>query len=116
MIDTHEPIDLHTLVRDKIDAWHAGQKPDASRLLAEFPTLRNAKSLVMDLALAEYSLRTAAGDTIVKNEFCDRFPAYRQSIAKLLEVQQFLDQCPQFAVNDTTRWPIPGDEFLGFEI
>src|SRR6185369_464651 len=98
MIDIHEPTDLRTLVREKIDAWHSGQTPDASRLLAEFPGLRNAKSLVLDLALAEYSLRTAAGDQIAKTAFCDRFPTYKQSIAKLLEVQEFLDQCPQFAV------------------
>jgi serine/threonine protein kinase len=116
MIDTHEPNDLQALVRDKIDAWHAGQTPDASGLLAEYPQLRNAKSLVLDLALAEYSLRTAAGDDIAKSDFCDRFPAYRQSIAKLLEVQEFLDQCPQFAVDDATRWPLPGEDFLGFEI
>ncbi|HEY2413918.1 MAG TPA: protein kinase [Pirellulaceae bacterium] len=116
MIDTPEPTDLQTLVRDKIDAWHAGQKPDASRLLAEYPALRNAKSLVLDLALAEYEARTAAGDEITKSDFCDRFPAYRQSLSRLLEVYEFLDQCPQFAVNDATRWPAPGDEFLGFEI
>src|SRR5947208_4153407 len=116
MINTHEPSDLSTLVRDKIDAWHAGQTPDASRLLAEVPALRNAKSLVLDLALAEYSLRTAAGDQIAKSDFCDRFPAYRQSISKLLEVQEFLDQCPQFAINDASRWPLSGDDFLGFQV
>ena len=116
MTHSHEQSDLQTLVRDEIDAWHAGQKPDASRLLAERPELRKAKSLVLDLALAEYALRTAAGDKIAKNDFCERFPAYRQSIAKLLSVQEFLDQCPQFAVHDSTRWPLPGDGFLGFEI
>src|SRR5262249_26623644 len=66
--------------------------------------------------LAEYSVRTAAGDRIVKSDFCDRFPTYRQSIAKLLEVQEFLDQCPQFAIDDSSRWPAPGEDFLGFEI
>jgi serine/threonine protein kinase len=116
MIDIHEPDDLQTLVRDKIDAWHAGQTPDASKLLAEFPALRKSKSLVLDLALAEYEVRTAAGDEIAKSDFCNRFPAYRQSLSRLLEVHEYLDQCPQFAVNDATRWPAPGDEFLGFEI
>jgi serine/threonine protein kinase len=116
MIDNYEPGDLQTLVRDKIDAWHAGQTPDASRLLTEYPQLRNAKSLVLDLALAEYEVRTAAGDKIAKSDFCERFSDYRQSLSKLLEVHEFLDQCPRFAVNDATRWPVPGDEFLGFEI
>jgi len=116
MYDNHKSRILQTLVQDQIDSWRAGQEPNASQLLAEHPELRGAKSLVMDLALAEYTLRTEAGDKIVKSDFCDRFPAYRQSIAKLLEVQEFLDQCPQFAINDASRWPIPGDDFLGFEI
>lgn len=116
MYDTHESCILQTLVQEQIDSWRAGEEPNASRLLAEHPELRNAKSLVMDLALAEYTLRIEAGDKIVKHDFCDRFPAYRQSIAKLLEVQEFLDQCPQFAVHDASRWPIPGDDFLDFEI
>jgi len=116
MNDNYEPGNLQTLVRDKIDAWHAGQSPDTSRLLDEYPELRKAKSLVLDLALAEYEVRTAAGDPIAKGDYCDRFPAYRQSLSRLLEVHEFLDKCPQFAVNDATRWPAPGEEFLGFEI
>lgn len=116
MYDNQASQNLQTLVYERIDSWRAGEEPNASRLLTEHPELRGAKSLVMDLALAEYTLRTEAGDKIAKSEFCDRFPAYRQSIAKLLEVQEFLDQCPQFAEKDSSRWPIPGDDFLGFEI
>ena len=55
-----------------------------ARVLAEHPELRGSKSLVMDLVLEEYSLRTAAGDQISKSDFCERFPAYRRSIAKLV--------------------------------
>src|SRR6267142_1508550 len=112
-----DSLSLKALVREQIDDWRSGGEPDAAGVLAEHPELRGAKSLVMDLVLAEFNLRTAAGDSIAKSTFCDRFPAYRQSIVKMLEVQEFLDQCPQFAVDDDkTRWPVPGDEFLGYEI
>ena len=114
MIDFEVSDKLHAIVQKRIASWHAGHQPDASGALADFPELRNAKSLVMDLALAEYSLRTAAGDSISKRDFCDKFPVYRQSIAKLIEVQEFLDQCPRSATSDESHWPIPGDEFLGF--
>jgi serine/threonine protein kinase len=71
----------------------------------------------MDLVAAEYSIRLAAGEAVGKSAFCERFPAYRQSIAKLLQVQEYLDKCPTFAAkDDPTRWPGPGEEFLGYEL
>ena len=114
---TLDSVSLQALVREQIDDWRLRGQPDAAGVLAEHPELRGAKSLVLDLVLAEFNLRTAAGDTIAKSTFCDRFPAYRQSIAKMLQVQEFLDECPQFAREDRrARWPVPGDEFLGYEI
>src|SRR5262245_10106934 len=83
---------LQALVRDRIDRWHEGGEPDAAEVLAEHPELRGAKSLVMDLVWAEYSLRTAAGDAVERAELYDRFPTYRQSIARMLDVQDFLDK------------------------
>ncbi len=85
---------LQALVRERIERWREGGEPDAAVVLAEHPELRGAKSLVMDLVLAEYSLRTAAGDAVGRDEFCDRFPTYRQSVARMLDVQDFLDKCP----------------------
>src|SRR3954465_8595018 len=108
---------LQALVRERIDDWRSGGEPDAAGVLNEHPELRGAKSLVMDLVLAEYNVRTEAGDPVVKSTFCDRFPAYRQSIVRMLEVQEFLDQCPQFAIDEKRApWPEPGDDFLGYEV
>src|SRR5690242_3582271 len=108
---------LETLVRASIDRWQEGEAPNAARVLAAHPELRSSKSLVMDLVLAEYSIRMAAGDAIGHSEFCDRFPTYRQSIAKLLSVQDYLDKCPNFAIEDReARWPALGEEFLGYEL
>jgi tetratricopeptide (TPR) repeat protein len=113
---------LETLVRERIDRWRAGDRPDSAGVLTDHPELLAAKSLVLDLGLAEYSLRTAAGDSVGRGEFCDRFPAYQQSLAKLLEVHEYLDRFPQFAVDEfaedgaEVRWPTVGDEFFGYEI
>jgi serine/threonine protein kinase len=108
---------LQSLVHEQIEAWRSGSQPDAAEFLAEHPELQQNKSLVLDLVLEEYCLRTAAGDTLVKSTFCDRFPAYRQSIVKMLEVHEFLDQCPQFAIDSQPKqWPQPGEHFLGYDV
>jgi len=108
---------LQSLVREQIDAWRSGSHPDAAVFLAEHPELETNKSLVLDLVLEEYCLRAAAGDTLVKSTFCERFPAYQKSIVKMIEVQEFLDQCPEFAAHgQRATWPQPGERFLGYDI
>ena len=72
--------DLDSLVRRRIDAWHQGQDPDTAAVLSDHPELHGEKSLVLDLILEEYCLRTAAGDTLVKSTFCDRFLARMASL------------------------------------
>src|SRR2546423_15550339 len=70
MSSSDESHALQTLVRERIDRWHERGKPDAAAVLTEHPELRGAKSLVMDLVLAEYSLRTAAGDALRRGGSC----------------------------------------------
>ncbi len=109
--------DLQALVQEQIDRWRSGHHPDAAAFLGQHPELSGAKSLALDLIYEEYCLRTESGDTILKSTFCDQFPAYRQSIAKMIEVQEYLDQCPQFtAPPRESQWPRPGETFLGYEI
>jgi serine/threonine protein kinase len=117
MSQAPETVDLRSVVEERIDRWHEGAQPDAARVLAEHPELESKKSLVLELVCEEYSLRTAAGDRISKSDFCDRFPAYRQSIAKMLEVEEFLDRCPPLEpARETVRWPLPGEKLLGYDI
>src|SRR5262245_57455430 len=112
-----ESRDLETLVRERIERWRAGADPDAEAVLDEHPDLRRSKSLVVDLVLAEYSIRAAAGEDVTKHQYCERFPAYRRSIARQLAVEQyFLDQCPPDDMAGGGDWPRPGEQFFGFEI
>ena len=71
---------LETLVRERIDDWRAGDEPDAARLLADHPELLASKSLVLDLGLAEFSLRSAAGDGVGRDSFCDSLSILRPGI------------------------------------
>src|SRR5262245_507333 len=108
---------LQALVRERIDRWREGGEPDAAEVLDEHPELRGAKGLVLDLVLAEYSLRIETGDAVEREELFDRFPTYRQSIARMLDVQDFLDKCPDGeAEEELSQWPLLGEEFLGYEL
>ena len=109
--------DLQALVQSQIESWRSGQDPDAAAFLDQHPELGGQKSLALDLIYEEYCLRTESGDTILKSTFCDQFPAYRQSIAKMIEVQEYLDRCPSFASEASEPlWPAPGQSFMGFDI
>jgi serine/threonine protein kinase len=117
MSRTWDSFSLQTLVRERIDGWEAGKKPDAACVLEQHPELRGAKSLVMHLILAEYELGKEAGEAPAVDALCDRFPDYRQSIVKLLEVHATLDRRPPTAEGrDRVRWPVAGDEFLGYTL
>lgn len=108
---------LRSLVDDRIESWRAGDAPDAVNFLSEHPELARVESLVLDLVQEEYCLRAKAGETLNKDRLYDRLPAYRRSIEKMFEVEEFLDQCPQFALADQrVPWPVPGREFLGYEV
>jgi serine/threonine protein kinase len=117
MIRAEQPVDLRSLVEGCIDRWRRGARPDTNEVLAEHPELFAAKSLLLDLALEEYTLRQAAGEPVRRSTFCDRFPAFRQSLARLLEVHELLDRCPPLDEAQTAfRWPVAGETFLGYEL
>src|SRR6185436_7000768 len=69
------------------------------------------KSLAMDVIYEEYCLRHDAGETLVPSTFCRNFPAYKQSLQRLLDVHQFLEEHPE---EEEWKWPGPGDDILGF--
>lgn len=117
MIQAEQPLDLRAVVEESIDRWRRGARPDATEVLAEHPELYGAKSLLLDLALEEYALRSAAGETLRRSVFCDRFPAYRQSLLRLLEVHELLDRCPPLGeLHPDLQWPAAGETFLGYQL
>ena len=105
-----------SLVRAVIDRWRGGAPPDAAGFLSANQEVRDHKSLVMDLIYEEYCLRNEAGETLVPSTFCRKFPTYRQSLQRLIDVHQFLDAHPEAAEEKPWKWPEPGDSVLGFKI
>ncbi len=107
-----------SLVSQVISTWRGGHSPDAQRVLSQHPDLQERKSLVLDLAYEEYCLRTEAGEQLAASTFCDRFPTFRRSLRRLIDVHEQFDQnsCGMgLALNDTC-WPEPGATLLEFEL
>ena len=105
-----------SMVREVIERWRGGARPDAAKFLSANPDVRERKSLAMDLIYEEYCLRNEAGETLVPSTFCQKFPAYRQSLQRLIDVHQFLDAQPEVVEEKKWKWPEPGDSVLGFKI
>lgn len=82
---------------------------DADRAPREW----GSKTLILQNAYTEFCQLREDGIGVTASEFADRFPTYRRSLRKLLEVDEYFGQFPSF---DSDDWPQVGDEFSGFEI
>ncbi len=107
-----------SLISHVISTWRGGRCPDAQEVLSEHPDLQEHKSLVLDLAYEEYCLRTEAGEQIAASTFCDRFPTFRRSLRRLIDVHEQFEQYPdEFGLSlDEIQWPVPGEKLLDFEL
>ncbi|MFL5241082.1 MAG: protein kinase domain-containing protein [Gemmataceae bacterium] len=75
------------------------------------------KSVLIDLAYEEYCEQCEAGTPPDPDAFCERYPGLQNSLHRLLEAHQFLQENSQLLAEETApAWPAPGDTFLGFEL
>lgn len=75
------------------------------------------KSMVLDAALNEFSLRRKVNEHVDISDFCDAYPAYRSSVRRLLSVYQCFAENPDIAEGlALIHWPELGRQFLGFTI
>src|SRR5207244_12162277 len=86
----------------------------ALEVINQHPELHSEKSAVLELAYEEYCLRASAGETVDSGDFCQRFPAYRTSLARLLEVHSYFADHPNLADASEIQWPALGAEIAGF--
>lgn len=70
------------------------------------------KEQLLNTALDEYCRLQAQGSQVTPSQFCDRYPSYRHSLRRLLDVQDELDGIDI----DEFHWPERGSDFLGFQI
>lgn len=97
------------------DRWGAGEPADARQILENFPELRQRKSLALDLIYEEYCRQVEATGPIDAAQFTRRYPTYRASLERLIEVHDFFEQNKHLLVADT-NWPRPGAPFREFDV
>jgi serine/threonine protein kinase len=99
------------------DCWARGEPADARAVLARYPELGAEKSAVLDLAYEEYCRHLEVGQRPDPDEFCQRFPAFRTSLRRLLAAHHCIEgNTTGGAEEPPARWPEPGDTFLGFAL
>lgn len=96
--------------------WSKGEPADAVRALDQHQQLRERKSFVLDLAYEEYCRRTDEGEMVEREAFIERFPTHARSLARLLDVHDYLSQAGTLTGLSPAKWPQIGDRFLGFEV
>lgn len=102
------------LVAQIKENWRRGEtRPDTAAALCANPHLGRWKSIVLDLAAAEFELRAARGQQIAADDFCRRFPDYQRSLLHRLEVEQYLWR---EEARQALDWPEPGTIFLGYRL
>ncbi len=97
--------------------WRQGEPPDMYGELARNPELRRYRSIVLDLAYAEYQERQRAGERIDAETFARRFPSLERSLCLLIEVHDLFSQDPDLQLlQERLLWPEAGSRFLQFDL
>jgi tetratricopeptide (TPR) repeat protein len=74
------------------------------------PELRADRAEVIEQAYQEYCQRRDAGKAVDLDAFCDEFPAFRDSLRRLLEADRFLeDNAALFEETPAGWWPAVGE-------
>lgn len=93
-----------------IAGWHESEQPDARGAMEQVPGLEAHRSWALELAYEEYCIRQERGEPLNVSQYCRRFPTIHKSLARQLEVHQYVNEHPE--VLDRTnrvRWPEQGD-------
>jgi eukaryotic-like serine/threonine-protein kinase len=77
-----------------IQSWLDGAPPDAAQALRQHLHLAADKTIVLDLAFAEYLIREAKGERLDVEDFCARFPTYHASLGRMLSQQSVQGPTP----------------------
>jgi predicted ATPase len=94
----------------------AGEAARAEEYLARYPDLAGDRAAVLDLVAAEHDLRRRGEPDLTFDEYLQRFPQYREELAKRLPGETVLDRGVTESRPDPLRAPppqVPGYEVLG---
>src|SRR5271157_2961226 len=95
--------------------FERGQTVEVNRYLDCFPDLRLADSRVVSLIYEEFCLREERGDSPEVEAFCDRYPAWKESLQSQLQYHRLFSKAARLcSVNPD--FPEVGDQFEEFQL
>jgi eukaryotic-like serine/threonine-protein kinase len=98
-------------------ARHTPTLVTATDVATKTPLAPTDKSILIDQAYDDYCRLREAGASPDPDAFCERYPGLQNSLRRLLEAHQFLEDNPQLLAEEKPpAWPAVGDGFLGFEL
>jgi serine/threonine protein kinase len=92
-----------------------GESPTVAGYLDAFPKLHEADSRVVSLIYEEYCLREERGDDFSAESFCNRYPAWKDSIASQIKYHHLLSQAAGLGA-PKVRYPKVGEHFEEFDL
>src|SRR5262249_38521760 len=113
------------VVRFLSHRWKRDRRPDAATALVRYPQLRDDPIACVDLAFAEFWVRSENGEQLDLNEYCARFPDIEQSlhlsIKAALAAYKDLEKSRPASIyiasdDESLPWPKPGDFCCEVEI
>ena len=87
--------------------FELGQTPAVAHYLDRFPDLLRADSRVVSLIYEEFCLLEERGKTADVEAFCDRYPAWRDSLVSQLQYHRLFSQAAGFRPPGP-EYPEPG--------
>ncbi len=109
---TSSLVSTSSFVSELIDQHPLNQTFDAHRILGDHPEIKNYRSLVLDLVYEEYCRRIENGEGVRQASFAAKFPLYEESVLKLFQVHQHLEQ-PEFR---PVQWPRVGNSLGNYHL
>jgi serine/threonine protein kinase/Tfp pilus assembly protein PilF len=107
---------IHRKVSEIIEHWRSSQPGDSRQVLAEHSELAGDRSLALDLIYEEFCLRRESGEVVDVERFCERFPAFRSAVERMIDVHNVLEQNPDLIACPEQAWPAVGETYRGYEI
>ncbi len=95
--------------------FERGQTADVAYYLDRFPDLHQADSRIISLIYEEFCLREEKGEAPDVEDFCARYPAWKDSLLSQLQYHHILSQAAGLST-PKARFPEAGDDFEEFQL
>ncbi len=113
---SHSTSAARQLVSEIFSDLGDGGSFDALAVLQQYPEIQQYKPLTLDLIYEELTRRLDNQEPIDTSQFVGKFPVYKQSIRRLVDVEQWLRNNQSQILHSLIEWPTAGQSLLGFRL